>query len=166
MATTHGLMNRIAPDCIVRWQRAAQMRFGEAETLLQNERRLAALYWYGFSVELCLAAAYFRNAGFRPNDPIDRDTRFRRMSNARQRGLMGSDPHPLPGWAELLRWQVLTQDVDSRKRQLLDAAVKFAHSVYRHWRPELRYKVTDVPRDCLDEVRQAAKWFIDNQAQF
>ena len=32
MRTTQGLIERIAPDCVVRWQRAARMRFEEAET--------------------------------------------------------------------------------------------------------------------------------------
>ena len=87
------------------------------------------------------------------------------MSYARQMGLMGSDPHPLVGWAKFLRWQMAGSG-DERKNRLLDEAVNWAQRVYRHWRPELRYKVVDVPSPCLNEVQQAAKWFVDNQARF
>jgi hypothetical protein len=163
MATTHGLIDRLAPDSIVRLQRAARMRFEEAGTL-QGKHALAAVYWYGYTVEMCLAAAYFRGAGIAPNSEIDPATRDRHMKGARKKGLMGPDPHPLPGWANLLRGQSLG-NVDQKRNRLLDEAVRRAQAVYRHWRPELRYKVVDVKLEWLDEVRQAAKWFVDNQSQ-
>lgn len=164
MATTPGLIDRLAPDCIERLQRAAKMRFNEAATL-QGAHRLAAVYLYGYSVEMCLAAACFRSMGFAPNQEIDDDTRKRTMADARNKRIMESDPHPLTGWAELLRRQSSLVNMDSRKGRLLDQAVDLARKVYRHWRPELRYKVVDVNSECLDEVRQAAKWFVDNQSQ-
>jgi hypothetical protein len=164
MAVSHGLIDRVAPDCIVRLRRAAKMRFDEAATL-QGNHRLAAVYWYGYSVEMCLVAACFRNMGFAPNQEIDRDTRIGRMADARQKGIMESDPHPLVGWAELLRCQSSPGNMNPRRGRLLDQAVDLARKVYRHWRPELRYKVMDVKPECLDEVRQAAKWFVDNQSQ-
>ncbi len=167
MATTSGLIDRLAPDCIVRLKQAARMRFAEAATL-QDKHRLAAIYWYGYSVEMCLAAAYFQNAGLAPDQTIDRGMRNRLMANARRMKLMKSDPHPLVGWAEMLRWQSLQGKVDSQRRRLLDIAVDLAKNVYRHWRPELRYQVimdVDVLEDYLDEVRTAAKWFLDNQPE-
>ena len=86
------------------------------------------------------------------------------MKAARKKGLMGSDPHPLPGWANLLCAQS-RGNVDHKRNRLLDEAIRRAQAVYRHWRPELRYKVVDVKLEWLDEVRQAAKWFVDNQSQ-
>jgi hypothetical protein len=164
MATTSGLIDCLAPDCVERLQRAARLRFNEAASL-QGKHRLAAVYWYGYCVEMCLVAAYFRKAGFRPNEPIDRDTRGRRMKFARIKGLMESDPHPLVGWAKYLRWQAMQKGMDGRRDRLLTEAIVWAEKAYRHWRPELRYKVADVQQPCLNEIRQAAEWFIINQSK-
>jgi hypothetical protein len=164
MAATQGLIARLAPDCIARLRRAAGLRFEEAGAL-HGKYPLAAVYWYGYIVEMCLVSAYFRNAGFLPNMPIDRDTRIRRMAHARQNGLMKSDPHPLPGWANLLRWQSSLAKPGHRSKGLLDEAVHRANAVYRHWRPELRYKTTDVKPEWLEEVRRAARWFLDNHSR-
>ena len=163
MTSSHGLIEHLAPDCIKRLQHAAKMRFEEAATL-QGSHRLAAIYWYGYSVEMSLVAAYFQNVGFAPNQEIDRDTRKRRMTDARNKGIMESDPHPLVGWAELLRKSSFAK-VNPQRRRLLDQAVDLARQVYRHWRPELRYKVVDVNPEYVDEVRQAAKWFVDKHSQ-
>jgi hypothetical protein len=164
MATISGLIDRLAPDCVERLQRAAKMRFNEA-AMLQGNHRLAAVYWYGYCVEMCLVAAYFRRAGFQPHDPIDRDTRGLRMKFARGKGLMESDPHPLVGWAKYLRWQAMQKGFDDRRDRLLIEAIAWAEKAYRHWRPELRYKVADVAEACLDEIRQAAEWFMNNQSR-
>ena len=97
------LAERLSPDTVARLERAAYHRFESAEILRAQERRLAAVYFFGYSVEMWLAAAYFRGAGFKPHEPIDRDTRQRRMVQARQLRtvtgtfLMNSDPHPLVG---------------------------------------------------------------------
>jgi hypothetical protein len=74
---------------------------------------------------------------------------------------MSSDPHPLVGWASLLQWQRLqVGDPSNAERERLRDAVRRASVVYRHWRPELRYKVTDVNEAQLGEVRLATEWFI------
>src|SRR6185437_5726714 len=104
------LAERLSPDTVTRLEKAGLQRFTSAEVLRANGRRLAALYFYGYSAEMWLAAAYYRSAGFRPDAPIDRDTRHRRMTQARQLRvasgafLMNSDPHPLVGWARFLEW--------------------------------------------------------------
>ena len=72
---------------------------------MRAEAVLVPVYLYGFSVEMCLAAAYFRSAGFAPNSPIDRDTRERQMKyrrtlcDADNKPLMDAAPHPLVGSA-------------------------------------------------------------------
>ena len=98
------LAERLSPDTVMKLGRAADHRFESAEVLRLRLRCLAALYLYGFSAEMWLSAAYYRSAGFGPHEPIDRDTRHRRMVQARQLRLesgafvMNSDPHPLVGW--------------------------------------------------------------------
>jgi hypothetical protein len=160
---------RLPPDTIARLQRAAEQRFATAE-ILRGRRRLTALYLYGYSAEICLSAAYFRSTGFPLNAPIDRDTRKRRMTQARLtrmpngEPLMNSDPHPLVGWARFLQQQrLLVGGLSLQSEQRLREAVNKAVLIYTYWRPELRYKIMDINERHLQDVRQAAKWFVDNQ---
>src|SRR5205823_82804 len=138
------------PDTINLLERAAKQRVADAACLSADGRRLVAVYFLGYAVEMCLSAAYFRSVGFAPNTPIDRETRKRRMTQARQiqssdgQPLMSSDPHPLVGWARYLEWQRdLAGVLSDQERGRIREAVRRAGIVYRHWRPELRYKLTE-----------------------
>lgn len=163
------LAAHIAPDNIRQLERSAQQRLDEAACLSANGWALAALYLLGYSVEMCLAAAYFRSAGFDPALPIDRETRKRRMAHARTiqtetgQPLMSGDPHPIVGCARYLRWhRQLSGKLSTQDQKTLTEAVRRAEIVYRHWRPELRYKTTQVQAAQLAEVRLAAEWFNQN----
>jgi hypothetical protein len=163
------LAERLPPDTLVKLVRAAGQRFSTAE-FLRGKRRLEALYLYGYSAEMCLAAAYYRSAGFRPHDIVDRDTRQRRMAQARQlrtsagEPLMSSDPHPLIGWARFLEWQRTARaDLPKADAQRLKEAINKAAVIYRYWRPELRYKTLQILEQQLDIVRRAANWLLKNQ---
>jgi hypothetical protein len=158
----------LAPDTIMRLERAAKTRFDDAQKLSSQGRLLAALYLFGYCVEMCLMAAYFRSIGFPSNLPIDRDIRRRRMAQARQilttsgQPLMNGDPHPLIGWARFLEWQRhVPGNLAPNESQRLKEAIIKAESVYKHWRPELRYKATNVSPNQLNEVRMAATWFVE-----
>lgn len=168
------LAERLSPDTATKLERAAGQRYATAELLrsLPQPRRLAALYFYGYSVEMWLSAAYFRSAGFKPHEPIHRDTRLRRMAQARQlrlasgEAVMNSDPHPLVGWARFLQWQrsasgKLTMPEVQRLREAINRAIR----IYNSWRPELRYKVLEITDDQLSLVREAATWFKTHQAK-
>ena len=150
---------------------AAYQRFESAGILESRRRWLDATYFYGYSVEMWLAAAYFRGAGFRPNDPVDRDTRQRRMVQARQTrsangdSLMNSDPHPIVGWARYLEWHRSAGPLTARDSARLREAVRQAVAIYNYWRPELRHKIVEVSLGAIQAVRRAATWFRDNQDQ-
>jgi hypothetical protein len=162
----------LAPDTINRLERAAQHRYESANILWKEKRRLAALYLYGYTAEICLATAYFRSAGFSPNAEIDRVTRNLRMAQARLlempsgEKLMPSDPHPILGWARFLEYQRnLVGNLTATDRQRLREAINKAAFIYRYWRPELRYKVVNIEDELLGKVQKAAKWLFDNQSQ-
>ena len=166
------LIGHLAPDCIWRLERAAEQRFREADHLRAKGCSLAALYLYGYSVEMCLSAAYYSSVGFSPSASIDREARRRRMAQARQlktasgEPLMNNDPHPLVGWARFLEWQrSASTNLSSSAKQRLQHAVRRAGLVYKHWRPELRYKTAAVTPTQVDEVRRAASWFVENRGR-
>ena len=90
----------------------------------------------------------------------------RQMHLSNGEPLMNSDPHPLVGWAHFLKQQrQLVGGLSPQDEQRLREAVNKAVLIYNHWRPELRYKITDVDERHLRDVQRAAKWLIDNQAQ-
>lgn len=171
MSRVSSLADHLAPDTTKSLTRAAEERIEDAGRLLAEKRFLAALYLFGYSVEMVLAAAYFRSAGFLPSMPIDRETRHRHMVRARQmtmetgEPLMDSDPHPLVGWARSLqRQRSASPDLTARQVQLLANAVDKAEMVYKHWRPELRYKTAQVTEQQIEEVRKSAIWFNQHRA--
>lgn len=165
------LVGHLAPDTVPRLERAAGGRYDDGVVCVREKRPLCAVYLFGHSVEMCLTAAYFRAAGFGANTPIDRDTRMRRMKFARNElwhdgePLMSSDPHPLVGWARLLAWQRSLSKQSAKDRRLLDDVIANAQAVYKHWRPELRYKITDVKADQLGEVLKASTWFVEQRGR-
>jgi hypothetical protein len=167
MSQVSSLADHLGPDTINNLERAAEQRIEDANRLLERKRFLAALYFFGYSVEMSLSAACYRTSGLSPNQPISRDMRERRMAKARNLRtatgdpLMESDPHPLVGWARILQWQRSTSSrLTAREIQLLREAVGQAELAYKHWRPELRYKTTQVTPGHVEEVRRAATWFI------
>ena len=165
------LVERLAQDTINRLERAAGMRYDDAVELCSKRRYLGAVYLFGHSVEMCLAAAFFRAAGFSPNAPIDRDTRQRQMKRARQittaagTPVMNTDSHPLVGWARFLEWQRLASNPTAAEKQTLKEAIKKAEIAYKFWRPELRYKSIDFTPAQVDQVHKVTSWFVANRAR-
>jgi hypothetical protein len=155
------LAGNLAPDTVNRLERASEMRLEDAQKLLRAKRHLSALYFAGFSVEMCLGAAYFRAAGFAPNAPISQETRKREMTKARQNGLMDGDAHPIVGWARLLEWKRLPAKPTPQEIGRMKDAIRKAEIVYKHWRPELRYKTMTVTAEQLGEVMRACQWFFE-----
>ncbi len=172
MAVTPALTDHIAPNSVQQLERAAGNRFEEGECLKKQNRLLAALYLYGYSVEMCLAAAYFRSNGFSPNRIITENERRRRMAQARQILHQDGDPlmsnlsHPLDGWARFLAWHRQLKHLSDQEKNRLREAVRKARMVCRHWRPELRYKTTCVLPRQFDEVRHCTRWFIEQRGRF
>ncbi len=160
---------RATPDTVGQLEVAACNRYDEAEDLRRRNHLLAALYFYGFSAEMCLAAAYFRRAGFPREQSIPPGQRNLHMAQAQTtydsagEPLMGRDKHPVDGWARLLEWQRqrdALRPIGAEERRLFGDAVTRAKQVYRHWRPRLRYTTVHVAPEQLDEVRRCADWFI------
>jgi hypothetical protein len=165
------LAQSLAPDTIKRLERAAELRHDDALVLMKNVNLLGALYLFGHSAEMCLTAAYFRSAGCTGMTVIDRDTRRQHMTRARtieaEDGLplMNSDPHPIVGWARYLRYRRSGSNLSESQAQRLNEAITKAQVLYRHWRPELRYKTVDAKAGQMSEVFSASAWFLDQRGR-
>ena len=139
----------LAPDTINRLERAARQRYETGTRLLNQSRRLDALYLFGYCAEMCLATSYFRSWGFPPNAEIDRDLRDRHMKRARDLKLMSGDPHPIVGWAFLLQSQrILGGGLDDSDKIRLRLAIANA---------DTRSNLRGSARSTLAPVRNRAK---------
>ena len=169
MSRVNPLADHLAADSINRLQRAARSA-SDAKRLMVAEPRIGRSLFFRIQRGDVLVAAYYRAAGFSPNVPINRDTRQRHMAYARRlqtstgEPLMESDPIPL--WVGPVSWTgnvPLPRTLTRRESRLLKEAIRKAELVYKHWRPELRYKTTDVTPDQIEEVTRQATWFIQHR---
>lgn len=165
------LAEHLTPDTISQLERAAELRHDDGLSLLHVKRNLAAVYLFGYSAEMCLAAAYFRAVGFAAKRVIERDERLRHMARAKNlkdadgNPLMNSDPHPLVGWARFLKWQHTGSKISAAEMRRLNDAIGHAEMLYKHWRPELRYKLVEVTAPQLAEVSKASTWFLEHRGR-
>ena len=66
-----------------------------------------------------------------------------------------------------MEWQrSASENLTEKEKQRLKEAVGKADIVYKHWRPELRYKNVNVQPGQLDEVRKATTWFKNYSGKF
>jgi hypothetical protein len=90
----------------------------------------------------------------------------RQLRTAWNEPLMNSDPHPLVGWARFLqRQRLLSGEMSAQDEQRLREVVNKATLIYSYWRPELRYKTTEITERQLQEVQKAAQWLAKHQEQ-
>lgn len=145
------LVNRLGVDTISSFQRAAPERFTEAELLGGHHNPLAAIYLYGYSIEMIIKAAYFRTRGH---------TATQEITDADRRAALGGDnPHNFVRWAELL------VALNNRlPRPTYDQAfgielVNHALLAYQNWRPGMRYCAMIPHEHEVETVRASACWF-------
>ena len=142
---------------------AASTRGGEIS--LTGKYPLTAVYLFGYSAEMVLKAAYFRNLRFGVIDEIDGDTRNRAMAHARGNNLMTWEPHDIPGWARLLIWEKQTLHPPAYRSDFGNQILGQATTIYENWRPLMRYRHTSPPAQIVVRVRRAAGWMVENYSR-
>jgi hypothetical protein len=154
------LCDQIGIDTVRKLEAAVPWRLEEAEILKEAGRRLAAIYMYGYAVEMLVGAAYFRLIEYGLDTDITSQARRLAEKQARQEKLMSSEPHDLSGWAKLLI--VTRQRRSTGFSQSLAMQLRFqADVVYDRWRPNLRYRTLVPTLNDVSAVRHAALWFQD-----
>jgi hypothetical protein len=150
-------------DSVRGFERAAIRRLLDAEALRRLDRRMAAIYLYGYSVEMWIKAAYFRTvflvSGLPPTSPIDFHRRKAAVDEWQALGLPQKPvPHDIAGWAQLLVAKRISLDVAypvSLSNEIADRAT----TVYLNWREYMRYRSITVNLSALSSVQAEANWF-------
>ena len=151
-------------DSVPGFESAATRCFHDAGQLRICDRRLAAVYFFGYSVEMWIKSAYFRMlfsvSGLPPATRIDATRRNVALDEWSALGLSRRPtPHDIAGWAELL---MAKRDSLGMAHPILlrNEIVNRATAVYRnYWREYMRYRSISVNLSEVSSVRQEATWF-------
>lgn len=152
------LPDLLGEDNVGKWQSAARQRRAEADVLLDDAQITGAAYLLGYVVECYVKAAFFRVAQFSTADAISREDRARFELLANQLGFMPrSEPHHIPGWAQLLIHIRLEQHRPLSHRRATELQL-FVNQAYDAWRPAMRYRMLGLKREDADPLIEAANW--------
>jgi hypothetical protein len=151
-------------DSVPGFERAAVRCFHDAGRLRVCDRRLAAIYFYGYSVEMWIKAAYFRMlflfSGLPAKTQIDGKSRKVAVDEWDALGLPRKpSPHDIAGWAELLVAKRTSLGM-AHATLLSNEIANRATAVYRnYWREYMRYRSISVNLSEVSSVREEATWF-------
>jgi hypothetical protein len=146
-------------DCIEEFERAAAQRHAEAIVLDKRSRKLAAIYLFGYSVEMRIKSLYFYNAGFGPSIPILVTDRASAVSMWQMLGLPTKPgPHDILGWAQLAVAARATTRL-TQYGSLGTDAVAHAQSLGPVWSEVLRYRCCEPRTSEWKLARSVAQWF-------
>lgn len=159
------LIEKVGPDTIARFNRAAPRRFAEAEYLAEGGHFLAAIYFYGYCIEIIVGAAYFRVLRFGVLETIDPSRLRNVLASARLLSDFGEKSHPIDGLARLLVQDKKdlsppAYDAETEKRILVESS-----TLREFWTPKLRYRAIEATAREARTVRESAEWFLDHHAK-
>jgi hypothetical protein len=140
-------------------ERAAIERFWDATELAVSHegRRTAALYLYGYVVEIALKVAFFRLLGWPAAQPIQ----LKALNT--HAAWQGKNGHDLAAIVDvLIAERCLPGNVPfnpvfaaSLKRRVLTTA--------SHWREVIRYRCTAAAQAEVAEAYECAEWILENR---
>ncbi len=151
-------------DSVPGFERAAVRCFHDAGRLRICNRRLAAIYLYGYCVEMWIKAAYFRTLFLLSELPsetrIDLNRRKVAVNEWNALGLLRKPgSHDIAGWAGLLIAKRVSLGV-AHPTLLGNEIVNRATTVYdNYWREYMRYRSIAFSLSEVSLVRAETKWF-------
>lgn len=163
------LPDRCGPDTVLGFRTAAEQRYTDGVQLAGADRRTAAVYLWGYAVEMMLKAAYFQAFGYDPRRAIaTADLRAaRELASALPfQWPQGGNLHHLPAWATLLV-RTRTQLAHTAYPNPLFPAevVSRAVRVFEVWRETIRYHQNTAYEFEVRAVREQTEWFLEHAAR-
>ena len=148
-------------DSVEEFECAAAQRFAEALSLDRHSYKLAAVYLYGYSVEMRVKAAFFRSAGYGASRQISVADRNDARAMWQILGLLvPPGQHDILGWAQLA---VAARATPPHAYGALGLEIiNHATTIYLIWRETLRYRSTTPTSSERRSARTVAEWFERN----
>lgn len=160
------LPERCGPDTILGFRAAAVQRFSDGSRLADTGRRTAAVYLWGYTVEMLLKAGYFSAFGYDPRRPIavaDLGAAKQLAGSVGYAWPSGGNLHHLPAWSQLLiRARSMIAGAGYSNPSLPAQITTRAVRVYQVWRETLRYHQNIAYEFEVRTARECADWFLEN----
>ncbi len=153
-------------DFVSTFEAAASRNFIDAKILRRSGRRAAAIYLYGYSVEMRVKAAYFQAlfqaTGMPPDSRITATSRRQEVDSWHMiHAPRKPGPHDIEGWANLLvrkRDHLGIPYAAAIATEIVDRSA----NVYLNWREYMRYRAVRVHAQEVTDVHIDADWFRRN----
>ena len=160
------LLDRCRPDCIREFRAAARERYDDALVLATNGQRTGAIYLWGYTVEMTIKAAYFSFIGLLDTDVITWSADLRPAINrGRAMGIPwppAGEGHNLRAWADLLVAVRGLSPVSAYASSFKLQVRRCGQRMEGLWRETLRYRRNNAYLHEMQQVREAAEWFLGN----
>lgn len=156
------LLERCRPDSIGGFVAAAEQRHHDGNVLAMNGRRTAAIYLWGYAVEMLLKAAYFRAVGFPSPQPITFADLRSAAARAPTLGVVWSGNfHDLRAWADLLiAHRAATSGLGYGSVAFATQLAAQARGIQTVWRETLRYHKNIAYLFEMRDARAIVEWFM------
>jgi hypothetical protein len=160
------LLARCQPDSIREFRASAHQRYNDGLSAAAANRRLAAIYLWGYSAEMLLKAAYFTLLGHDEATPITWAGHLQpAIARGRTLGIAwpgGGAGHNVRAWAELL---ILERAAMAGMAYAPDFGLEVQVNGQRLgqlWNETLRYHKNVAYLYEVTQVRLATEWFLTN----
>jgi hypothetical protein len=159
------LLQRCNPDSIYEFKLAARQRYNDGLILSVQGRRTAAIYVWGYAIEMTLKAAYFSFIGKGLYDVITwRQDLQPAMQTARSYAISWASQwagHNLLAWAELLIVYRTNRNQTYSPAFSIEVQRK-AQQSYQLWRETLRYHKNIAYPFEVRQMEDCTQWFLCN----
>ena len=164
------LRDRLRPDSIAEFRRAAAERFLDGEAAAAAARRTAAIYLWGYAAEMTIKAAYFSLIGHRAAQTITRqDLDGAKAIAIKTHKVSWSHPgnlHNVAAWAELLVTVRSLSPQSSYSSPAFGPEVQnCCRTVSKLWSEQLRYHKNVAYRHEVHRMRATVVWLLDRSSQ-
>ena len=156
------LVRRLTEDTAFQFRSSAAIRNEDAWELYYRGRFTAAIYLWGYAVEMTLKSAWFSNVlGYDENDPIKkRDLDQARNIAEKDYGISWANLHDIEGWAGLIiAHRMKIGNIYADPRFSMQVGIQ-SQRVYLRWREILRYKKNRAYHFEANIVADSANWFL------
>lgn len=158
------LPQRVCKDTVREFRAAAAERYLDACILAHEGRRTAAIYLWGYVVEMMLKAAYFSAFGYDPDEEITRADLVAARHLAPSLGLIWTgNLHSIHDWGQLLvRTRASVPGLAYSDAAFASRVATTAYRIALLWTEILRYHKSVAYRHEVRQVSEAVEWFWDS----
>jgi hypothetical protein len=160
------LVARFIEDSVSQFRASAKIRNEDAWELYYRGRFAAAIYLWGYTVEMTLKVAWFSNVLKHDDNKIIKKSDLQQAGELAKKsyGIPWGGLHDLEGWAGLITKHRITIGNGYPNSNFGTQVLLQSQTVYSRWRETLRYKKNRAYVFEAESIAQATRWFLMNSS--